>query len=310
MTITQLEYVLAVATHRNFTLASKKCFVTQPTLSMQIQKLEEELKIKIFDRSKKPIKITEIGKSIVEQARTVVNESKRITDIVDSEKGEISGNFKIGIIPTIIPTLLPLFLKTFMKKYPDVNISVEELQTHQIVDQLKDGLIDVGIAATPLEEEGIIEKPIYYEPFVAFLPDNHRLSSKKKLNSSDLELTEMLLLEDGHCFRNNVINLCKSDQELYASSLSLETGSFDALVQLTRDGFGYTLLPYLHTKRMMKSDSVNLREFEKPTPAREVSIVYGKEQLKLQIIDALTKTINSLVKGAILTEDTKIVSPL
>jgi len=146
MTITQLEYVLAVATYRNFTLASEKCFVTQPTLSMQIQKLEDELDIQIFDRSKKPIKVTKIGESIVEQARTVINESKRISDIVDSEKGKISGDFKIGIIPTIIPTLLPLFLKTFMKRYPEVKITIEELQTHQIVQQLKDGVIDVGIA--------------------------------------------------------------------------------------------------------------------------------------------------------------------
>ena len=310
MTITQLEYVVAVATHRNFTLASEKCFVTQPTLSMQIQKLEDELDIQIFDRSKKPIKVTKIGESIVEQARTVINESKRISDIVDSEKGKISGDFKIGIIPTIIPTLLPLFLKTFMKRYPEVKITVEELQTHQIVKQLKDGVIDVGIAATPLEEDSIFEKPIYYEPFVAFLPNNHRLSSKKRLSSNDLELTEMLLLEDGHCFRNNIINLCKSDQELHLSRLNLETGSFDALVQLTKDGFGYTLLPYLHTKRMKAEDEKNLKEFEKPFPAREVSIVYGKSQLKLQIIEALNKTITSIIKGVILTEDTQIVSPL
>lgn len=310
MTITQLEYVLAVATYKNFTLASKKCFVTQPTLSMQIQKLEDELDILIFDRSKKPIKVTEIGKSIVEQARTVINESKRISDIIDMEKGKISGNFRIGIIPTIIPTLLPLFLKTFMKKYPEVKLTIEELQTHQIVQQLKDGMLDVGIAATPLEEDLIFEKPIYYEPFVAFLPDNHKLNSKKLLNAGDLELTEMLLLEEGHCFRNNIINLCKSDQELYSSNLNLETGSFDALVQLTKDGFGYTLLPYLHTKRMKKEDESKLKEFEKPFPAREVSVVYGKGQLKLQIIEALTKTISSIIKGVILTENTQIVSPL
>ncbi|MEN8139441.1 MAG: LysR substrate-binding domain-containing protein [Bacteroidota bacterium] len=310
MTITQLEYVLAVATYKNFTLASEKCFVTQPTLSMQIQKLEEELSVKIFDRSKKPIKVTEIGKSIVEQAKTVVNESKRISDIVDTEKGKITGDFKIGIIPTIIPTLLPLFLKTFMKRYPEVKLTIEELQTHQIIDQLRDGIIDVGIAATPLEEDDIFEKPIYYEPFVAYLPDNHRLSNRKRLKSEDLELTEMLLLEEGHCFRNNIINLCKSDQELYSSKLNLETGSFDALVQLTKDGFGYTLLPYLHTKRMKPEDEQKLKEFEKPFPAREVSIVYGKGQLKLQIIEALTKTINAIIKGVILTEDTQIISPL
>lgn len=310
MTITQLEYVLAVATYKNFTLASEKCFVTQPTLSMQIQKLEEELDIQIFDRSKKPIKVTEIGKNIVEQARIVINESKRINDIVDTEKGKISGEFKIGIIPTIIPTLLPMFLKTFMKRYPDVKITVEELQTHQIVKQLRDGIIDAGIAATPLNEADLFERPIYYEPFVAFLPEGHHLAQKKKIKADDLIVSEMLLLEEGHCFRNNVINLCKPEHKLKQNSLNLETGSFDALIQLSRDGFGYTLLPYLHTKRLRQEDERLLKEFETPKPSREVSVVYGKGQLKLQIIEALTKTIIAIVKGAILTEDTQIVSPL
>jgi LysR family hydrogen peroxide-inducible transcriptional activator len=277
---------------------------------MQIQKLEEELDIQIFDRSKKPIKVTEIGKNIVEQARTVINESRRINDIVDTEKGKVSGEFKIGIIPTIIPTLLPMFLKTFMKKYPDVKLTVEELQTHQIIQQLRDGVIDAGIAATPLNENDLFEKPIYYEPFVAYLPDGHVLGKKKKIKAEDLKISDMLLLEEGHCFRNSVINLCNPEKGHNKTGLKLETGSFDALIQLTRDGFGYTLLPYLHTKRLNADDSRLLKEFETPKPSREVSVVYGKGQLKLQIIEALTKTIISIVKGAILTEDTQIVSPL
>ncbi len=139
MTITQLQYVLAVAEHKNFTLAAEKCFVTQPTLSMQIQKIEEELSILIFDRSKKPIQLTEIGQKIVNQAKNIVNEADRIKDIVEQQKGFIGGEFRLGIIPTIMPTLLPMFLNNFIKKYPKIKLIIEELNTDEIITRLKNG---------------------------------------------------------------------------------------------------------------------------------------------------------------------------
>src|SRR5690625_4969793 len=158
MTITQLRYVLAVAEHRNFTKAAQKVFVTQPTLSMQIQKLEDELTVQIFDRVKKPIALTEVGEKIVEQARSIVDESERIQDIVDQEKGFVGGEFKLGIIPTVMPTLLPMFLNAFIKKYPRVNLKIEELDTESLIENLEDGHLDAGIAATPLEHEKIGER--------------------------------------------------------------------------------------------------------------------------------------------------------
>ena len=160
MTITQLKYVLAVAEYQNFTVASEKCFVTQPTLSMQIQKLEDELDVIIFNRKKKPIQLTAIGEKIIEQAKVIVDESNRINDIVAIQKGYIGGEFKLGIIPTVTPTLLPLFLKTFIKKYPKINLKIEELNTNQILQKLTDGHLDAGIAATPLENEFI--KNVYF----------------------------------------------------------------------------------------------------------------------------------------------------
>ena len=166
MTITQLNYVLAVAEHQNFTKAAEHSFVTQPTLSMQIQKLEDELSVKIFDRSKKPIELTEVGKKIVAQAKNIVNESDRITDIVDQEKGFIGGEYRIGIIPTIMPTLLPMFLKTFIQNYPKVQLKIKELTTPDIIKQLNDGQLDAALAATPLDDDNLIERPLYYEPFV------------------------------------------------------------------------------------------------------------------------------------------------
>ncbi len=207
MTITQLQYVLAVAEHKNFTLAAEKCFVTQPTLSMQIQKIEEELDIQIFDRTKKPIQLTEIGQKIVNQAKNIVNEADRIHDIVDQQKGFIGGEFRLGIIPTIMPTLLPMFLKNFIKKYPKVKLIIEELNTEEIIFKLKNGHLDAAIAATPLNEEKIKEIVLYFEPFVAYIPENHQSFSKKEIDISDLNIDEILLLQDGHCFRDNVLNL-------------------------------------------------------------------------------------------------------
>src|SRR5690606_34914563 len=199
MTITQLQYVLAVAEHRNFTLAAEKCFVTQPTLSMQIQKVEEELGVQIFDRTKKPIQLTDIGQKIVAQARNIVNESERIRDIVDQQKGFIGGEFRLGIIPTVTTTLLPMFLTNFIRKYPKVQLKIEELNTEQIIAGLKSGQLDAAIAATPLEEEKLKEIVLYYEPFVAYVPEGHAKFDKQEIEVEDLNPDEILLLRDGHC---------------------------------------------------------------------------------------------------------------
>ncbi len=310
MTISQLEYVLAVAKYRNFTEAAKHSYVTQPTLSMQIQKLEEELDIKIFNRKKKPIALTEIGEKIVAQAKTIVTESQRMNDIVDQQKGYIGGEFRLGIIPTIIPTLLPLFLKIFIKKYPKVNLIINELTTEEIIKQLTNGTIDVGIAATPLENTALKERPLYYEPFVGFIPENHRLYTKEKLNADDLDLSEILLLEDGHCFKDNIINLCKPVDKLSHKHFELESGSFSTLIKLTKEGLGMTLLPYLDTLDLPERDMKYLREFTTPVPAREVSLVYHKSQLKIQMVEVLKKCIDSVVRGAISFNDVQIISPL
>ena len=281
MTITQLSYVLAVAEHQNFTKAAQKCFVTQPTLSMQIQKLEDELDVLIFDRSKKPIELTEVGKKLVTQARNIVNESNRIQDIVDQEKGFVGGEFKLGIIPTVMPTLLPMFLTNFVKKYPKVKLKIEELTTEEIITRINDGHLDAAIAATPLEQESIKERVLYFEPFVAYVPQNHRLHNNKKLETSDLDINDMLLLEDGHCFRDGVINLCKVFKNHNDDKFQLESGSIETLIKLSNEGLGMTLLPYLHTLDLPEKSKQNLRFFNEPSPAREVSLIYHKSELKM-----------------------------
>jgi LysR family hydrogen peroxide-inducible transcriptional activator len=301
---------LAVAEHKNFTLAAEKCFVTQPTLSMQIQKIEEELNVLIFDRSKKPIQLTDIGQKIVTQAKNIVNEAGKIKDIVEYQKGFIGGEFRLGIIPTITPTLLPMFLNNFIKKYPKVKLIIEELNTDEIMLRLKNGHLDAAIAATPLEDEKIKEIVLYYEPFVAYVPVNHSVSHKKEIEISDLNIDDILLLQDGHCFRDSVLNLCKNQDITTRNTFQLESGSFETLIKLADEGLGTTLLPYMHTLNLNESDKLKLRHFIEPKPAREVSLIYPKSELKIHIIDALRNTISGVIKGAITFHNVQIVSPI
>ncbi len=309
MTITQLKYVLAVAEYKNFTVASKHCFVTQPTLSMQIQKLEEEFDTQIFNRNKKPIQLTEVGEKIIEQAKIIVDESNRINDIIDQQKGFIGGDFRLGIIPTVMPTLLPLFLKIFIKKYPKVNLKIEEITTEEIIKKLTDGHIDVAIAATPLENDQIKERVLYYEPFVGFVPEEHRLFKNKSLAIEDLNIEDILLLEDGHCFKENIINLCGGIDHKN-QNFQIQSGSFDTLIKLAKEDLGMTLLPYLQTLDLSDKETMYLRPFNAPVPAREISIIFHKSQLKIQLIETLKNVIDSVIRGVITFNDVKIISPL
>ncbi len=309
MTITQLKYLLAVAKHQNFTKAAKEVHATQPTLSMQIKNLEEELGIKIFDRSKTPLRVTPIGQKIVEQAKKILIENSKIEEIVKNEKGFIGGEFKLGIIPTLSSTLLPVFLKDFLKKYPQVQLKIYEYNTQEIIDLLKEEELDAGLLATPLEDSKIKELPLYNEPFIAFIPEGHRLYGKEKLVDQDLAVDDILLLEEGHCFRDNILNICRSNnvdpQDFY-----LETGSFETLVKLSKEGLGMTLLPYLHTLDMCENDKKFLKNFEKPEPAREISLVHFTDNYKKGIVNALYKTVKGIIKGMIVFYDVRIISPL
>ena len=307
MTITQLRYTLAVAEHGNFTLASERCFVTQPTLSMQVQKLEEELGVTIFNRSTKPLRTTEVGEKILIQARKIVEESSRMNDIVSEEKGVIGGTLKVGIIPTVSPTLLPLFLSSFIKKNKNVDLKIEEFTTNSMFEKINKGEIDCAIAATPLEDESIIEKPLYYEPFVAYVPKHHGLSKRDSLDIDDLEDADLLILEDGHCFRDQILNLC-SIKDLN-KQFELKSGNFETLINLSNNGPWMTVLPYLHSKLLSDLDKKNIIKFNDPLPAREISIIYSKTQLKLPIINALKSSISKIIRGKIEYNDVKIVSP-
>ena len=307
MTITQLKYTLAVAEYGNFTTASEKCFVTQPTLSMQVQKLEEELGVTIFNRSTKPLMVTDVGEKVLFQARKIVEESSRMNDVISEEKGIIGGTLKVGIIPTVSSTLLPLFLNIFIKKHKNVELKIEEYNTDTLSKKLEDNTIDCAIAATPLNNSKIIERPIYYEPFVAYVPEHHFLSGNKSLGPDDLSNSDLLILQDGHCFRNQVLNLCSIDD--VNKQYELKSGSFETLINLSNNGPWMTIIPYLHSNNLSSNNIQNIIPFEDPAPAREISMIYSKSQLKLPVINALMDTISSVIRGQIKYNDIKIMSP-
>ncbi len=290
MTILQFKYIVAVDTYRNFAVAARECFITQPTLSMQIQKLEEELGVIIFDRSKKPVLPTPIGEKIIKQARVNLSEFNKIDEIIKEQKNEISGELKIGIIPTLAPYLLPLFITKFLDKYPEIQLVIEELLSQQILEKISQDRLDFAILVTPTKDKRVIEIPLFYESFFAYLSENHPLSERPILDLHDLDLSEMLLLSDGHCFRNQVVNICpKQEGMLQKSRMQFESGSLETLMRIVENHYGYTLLPELATLNLGKRRRRLIKTFHEPKPVREVSLVIRRSYLKKQLIELFRK---------------------
>lgn len=310
MTLIQLEYVLAVAEHQNFTVAAEKSFVTQPTLSMQIQKLEKELEVEIFDRSSHPIKLTQIGEIIVNQAKSILKEARKMEQMVNEEKGMLEGDFIIGVLPTILPTLVPMFYKNFQRSYPKANLIIREMQTHEITESLENGSIDFGLAVTPLHEEQIIEKPLYYEPMVAYIPPSHPLHKQMTVSAKNLDIDSILLLKEGNCFRNNVLNLC-DPKHIRSQQIKLDSGNLDTLVKLSNEGYGMTVLPLLHAEDLPDEFKKNVKYFSEPVPTRQVSLVYHQSNLRISFEESLVKSIQGIIRGKIFLEKTNnVISPL
>lgn len=288
MTLSQLDYIVAVDTFRHFATAAENCHVTQPTLSMQIQKLEDELGILVFDRSKQPVVPTEVGQTVLVQAREVLRAARRIPEIVSESKNDFLGDLRIGIIPTLAPYLLPYFIGEFIGKYPAVTVQIQELVTEQVIERLRNSLIDVGLVVTPLAENGITEIPLFQEPFVVYTADSHPLAQAKTIDPANLKTAGLWLLTDGHCFRSQVINLCGADQQANGTtSLRYETGSLETLIKLIDKQDGFTLLPYLATLDMDETRRNRIRSFSDPQPVREVSLVMHRSFLKRKLINAL-----------------------
>lgn len=297
MTITQLEYVVAVATYKSFVAAAEKCFVTQPTLSMQIQKLEEELGIKLFDRNKHPIAITAMGEAIVEQARIVLSECEKIHELIQNQQNNVSGSFKLAVIPTVAPYILPSLLEHYAEIYPDVKLLVKEMETDQIITALRNNEIDAALLSTPLEVNDIKEYPLFYEPLVAYFSDDEPALKKRLVSPDDIPMNKIWLLNEGHCMRNQILDLCSDQvQKLQADRLyRYESSNVETLRKMVDKNKGLTILPELATFEFNEDQIERVRYFEDPEPVREIALVTSSHFVRLSILQSLMDEIGKLV---------------
>ncbi|MCZ8356082.1 MAG: LysR substrate-binding domain-containing protein [Cyclobacteriaceae bacterium] len=294
MTLVQLEYIVALDRYRHFSTASEKCFVTQPTLSMQIQKLEEELGLKIFDRTKQPVIPTEVGERVLAQARKVLHEASLIQQIISNEKDKLTGEIKIGIIPTLAPYLLPPLFKKMRERYPDLNLIIKESITEEIIQDLKNNRLDCGLVVTPLKDNSIKEDVLFYEELFLYVSKKNALYDKKYVLADDIDPDQLWLLEEGHCFRSQILNLCEL-RKRSDFQFKYETGNIETLKRMVDRSDGITILPELAVMEFNKSQLKLVKRLKEPSPAREVSLVTHRDHIKTKLIQTLKAEIMSII---------------
>lgn len=289
MTIRQLEYILALDNYRQFVTAAESCFISQPTLSMQVKKLEEEIGVIIFDRFKNPIEPTPSGEQIITKARQIIREIDQLKAFVASEFELTEGTFTLGVIPTLAPYILPFFLPVFVKENPGIHLIIKEIQTEQIITDLEKGTLDLGLLVTPLEEKAIREIALFNEPFLLYLSEEHPLYQSKNITPDMIDTHKLLILEEGHCFRDQALELCSKRVKGNTVGFEYESGSIEALKGLVEKGFGYTLVPEMSVLEDL--DDPRVVRFAEPQPVREVSIVVHHSFTKEGLIEKLREAI-------------------
>lgn len=297
MNIQQLEYIVAVDNHRHFSKAAEATFVTQPTLSMMIQKLEDELGVKIFDRAQSPIEPTVVGRKIIDQARVSIAQIHQIKEIVDEEKGIIKGVFRLAIIPTVSPYLLPTLLQTHREQNSDIRLIISEMTTNQILTGLAKGSIDGGILATPLHDDRMKERPVYYEKFFAYVSPHERfLYAKISLEENDLKGAKLWLLDEVHCFRTQILNLCNlKSKTVVNSAFTYEAGSIETLINIVDNNNGITVIPEMALPHLTENQKKNVRIFKDNNPVRQISLMTRKDFLRERLIDIIEEEIKMSV---------------
>ena len=302
MTLQQLQYIVAVERHRHFLKAAEECGVTQPTLSAMIQKLEDELDVKIFDRSRQPVEPTEIGLQIIHQAKTVLSNAFQLRDMVNQQRDGLKGELHMGIIPTIAPYLIPDFISGFVQKYPDIDLSISELQTRQIIEHLKHSELHMAILSTPLEDPDLLEIPLYYESFVAYVSPREELSALDEISYHDMPLKKLWVMQEGHCLRNQVFHFCHDVQK---RNNIYEAGSIGTLVSIVDKSGGYTIIPELHIPFLREEQAKDVRAMVRPQATREVSIAIRREKKKKKLLNAVADTVKKIIPPALLNERLK-----
>jgi len=302
MTLQQLEYLVALDNHRHFVRAAEHCFVTQPTLTLQIQKLEDEMGAQIFDRSKHPIAPTPLGEMVILKARQILRETQQLKELVNEQRDGMEGTFRLGVIPTLAPYLVPRFLRGFSKQYPKTRLVIKEIESEAIIKGLNNDLIDIGLLVTPLEENNLREIPLFNEPFLLYSSENHPLYHKPTVKAEEINTKGLWLLNQGHCFRNQVLNICDSRGGGAGNNVAYESGSIETLKNLVKWNMGYTLVPELSVLHEMTNPMI--KRFSKPEPVREVSLVVHKSFTKEALIGKLREQILSNIPESF-TKSTK-----
>ena len=304
ITLTQLEYIVAIDEYRHFATAAEKCFVTQPTLSMQIKKLEDELGVIIFDRSRQPVVPTDLGAKLIEQARMTLSATQRIKEIIQEEQQEVEGTLKIGIIPTLAPYLLPVFIGPYIRKYPAVKVEVEELVSEEIIRRLKRDMLDVGLFVTPYHDEKIVERPVFYEEMLVYAHPDSELLKKKEVGHEDIVTSDIWMLGNGHCFRNQVVNLCEMSASQHKNlPFEFESNSLETLMRIVDVEGGFTLIPELALQYMSPEKKKQVRSIANTKLLREVSVIYSRHFTKQRLITLLCDEIKSVVPAHMLKRD-------
>lgn len=309
MTLQQIEYIIALNRHRHFGNAAASCNITQSTLSTMLQKLEDELGVRIFDRNTHPIKPTRIGEQIILQAERTLNEMRRIKEVVLSETRNLSGKLRIGIIPTVAPYLVPEFISRFTSEYPDIELKIMETRTEVLISMLCDAGIDIGIAATPIKKTELWEIPLYYEKFVGYLSprlfkSENRNTGKKKAGLLPFHSSpeNLWVLEEGHCARNQIFNFC-GQKEGY--NHIYESGSIDTLIKIVDKNGGYTFIPELHLPLLSPIQLENIVKIEVPPAVREISLIVRNDFFKERLLNAVADTIKKIIPESMLDERLK-----
>ena len=300
MTLQQLEYILAVNQFRHFAKAAEYCRVTQPTLSAMIQKLEEELDTRIFDRSQQPVCPTPVGIHIIEQAQNILVQANRIKNIIEEEKHSLTGTFKLGILPTVAPYLLPRFFPQLMKKYPDLDIRVVEMKTNDIKKALQTGEIDAGIVASLAGMEELQQTPLFYEQFFAYVSREDALFNNEVIRTSDLNGEQLWLLDEGHCFRDQLVRFCQM-KSARASQLAYHLGSMETFMRMVENGKGVTFIPELAVLQLGNAQKELVRSFAIPCPTRQVVLLTNKNFIRHTLLEVLVKEIKLSVPKEMLS---------
>ena len=299
MTLTQLHYMITLDNIRHFRRAAAHLGISQPSLSTQLGNLEADLGVKLFDRTKKPIEPTRVGEQVIGQARIIMGEAERLKLIVQGIVGEMAGQLRIGILPTLAPYLVPLTLARYSARHENVALEVHEMSEKHIVEQLKRGQLDAGIVTTSHASRGIVELPLFEEPLCCYISEGHRLYKRKKLKPADLVLEELWLLKEGNPLRDQVISMCSLDQQIQANKMTMtfESDSVEALKRLVESGHGMTVVPRLSLESPAPFKPEFVRTFMPPAPDRTVRMVYASTLLQEHLAMVLADEIKEVVVG-------------